>query len=399
MYPSQPLKTIAEVNTETLPETTDPDWTFRYIDIGAVGRGELVADLVEMSFGAAPSRARRVIRAGDTIISSVRTYLRAVLPVDERLDGTVVSTGFAVARPVAVEPRFLAWVLQSDVFVEEVVARSTGVSYPAINPAELASVRVPVPLQSEQQRIARFLEEEIATVDDLIAAKQRMAALLDERLAAAIEEMLAPVGERTALLARFARIQSGLTIDAKNELLPGAEPYPYLRVANVQPGRVDLTEVKTALVEPSRAQRHRLRAGDVLMTEGGDIDKLGRGTVWAEQIEGCLHQNHVFAVRTDPHLLDPRFLALVTLSRAARTYFESTGVQSTNLASTSASKVLALPVPAVPLADQRRLVAAYEHERAATDRIVETLDDQIALLQERRRSLITAVVTGEMEVP
>ena len=100
-----PLKRLARINERTLPESTDPGREIRYVDIGSVGRGRLVKEPEQMHFSDSPSRARRLVRQGDTIVSTVRTYLRAVWPVIGSVDGLVVSTGFAVLTPTAVDPR------------------------------------------------------------------------------------------------------------------------------------------------------------------------------------------------------------------------------------------------------------------------------------------------------
>src|SRR5271168_2621903 len=120
-----PLKHLAFLNPETLGEETDPDHSFRYIDIATTGRGVLVAEPQAMTFEASPSRARRVLRPGDTILSTVRTYLRAGWTLRSTDDDLVASTGFVSLRPGAhVDPRFLGWMAQSDFVVEAVVANS-----------------------------------------------------------------------------------------------------------------------------------------------------------------------------------------------------------------------------------------------------------------------------------
>src|SRR5690606_4567437 len=96
-------------------------------------------------------------------------------------------------------------------------------------------------------------------------------------------------------LHEVAEVRTGLAKGKAN--LKDPVELPYLRVANVQDGHIDLTQVKFILVERSQIERYSLRTGDILMTEGGDFDKLGRGDVWQGQIPVCLHQNHVFAVR------------------------------------------------------------------------------------------------------
>jgi type I restriction enzyme S subunit len=157
----------------------------------------------------------------------------------------------------------------------------------------------------------------------------------------------------------------------------------------------DVTEIRVAA---PTAARSTLRDGDVLMTEGGDIDKLGRGTVWRDQLEGCLHQNHIFAVRARRELLDPDYLALLSRTAHARAYFESTGVQSTNLASTSSAKIMSLPVPVLSISEQQTLVASWREAEPLTQGLRTALSAQVRLLSERRQTLTTVVVTGDAEV-
>jgi type I restriction enzyme S subunit len=134
----KPLKYACTVNPEALPESTDPDYEFDYIDIGNVTLEQGISGLQRMTFANAPSRARKPLLGGDIIVSTVRTYLKAVAAVPAEAQDWVASTGFAVLRPNHdVDQRFLYRVVQSNPFVETVVAASTGVSYPAINPSTL----------------------------------------------------------------------------------------------------------------------------------------------------------------------------------------------------------------------------------------------------------------------
>ncbi|MHB8719293.1 MAG: restriction endonuclease subunit S domain-containing protein [Candidatus Dormibacteria bacterium] len=177
-----PLKHVADLNPETLEETTNPDHAFRYIDIAATGRGDLVTEPESMTFGTAPSRARRVLRTGDTIMSTVRTYLRAVWTLRTGDRDLVASTGFVCLRPRKfMDPAFLGWTVQSDIVVEDVVARSVGVSYPAINPSQVGEIKISTFPVATQRAIADYLDRETARIDALIAAKRRMLELLEER--------------------------------------------------------------------------------------------------------------------------------------------------------------------------------------------------------------------------
>lgn len=178
----KPLKWWSEINRETLGQTTPGDFSFDYIDISAVGTGLLTAPLERMVFKDAPSRARRVIRLRDTIISTVRTYLKAIWYVDQDRHDLIASTGFAVLTPGPnVSPRFFAFALQSASFISLVISRSDGVAYPAINETRLGSLKLAMPpSMSEQDEIIVHLDREIAAYDDVIASAQQEIALIQE---------------------------------------------------------------------------------------------------------------------------------------------------------------------------------------------------------------------------
>jgi len=164
-----------------------------------------------------------------------------------------------------------------------------------------------------------------------------------------------PTEWRLVLLSEVASVQTGL---AKGKAVNGrAVELPYLRVANVQDGHIDLREVKTICVAPKDIARYSLRPGDVLFTEGGDFDKLGRGAVWRGEIPICLHQNHVFAVRPSPDKLLPEFLSALSSSAYGRRYFLSSSKQTTNLASINSTQLKEFPIPLPSLAEQRKIAA------------------------------------------
>jgi hypothetical protein len=214
-----------------------------------------------------------------------------------------------------------------------------------------------------------------------------------------LSRLLVPDGVVFIPLRRLAVVQSGLIVDALRDIRDDPVTRPYLRVANVQPGRLELESVTEITVPRGLAERCTLRAGDVLMTEGGDLDKLGRGTVWREELPGALHQNHIFAVRPLPAQLDPDYLGLLTQTAHARAYFESTGIRTTNLASTNSEKIMSLPIPRLDLAEQQRLVTEARTRLDQMAAFRGCLRSQARLLLERRQALITAAVTGEIQIP
>lgn len=178
----KPLKRWIRLNARTLGQKTRPDFEFRYVDIGSVQTGRLSKELERIRFEAAPSRARRVLRRGDTIISTVRTYLKAIWYVSEDADDLIASTGFAVLTPGKnVEPEYLGYVIQSSAFVNRVAANSIGIAYPAI--AETVLGRFPValpPTVEEQQAIVAHIKTESAPLDDAITRTEDEIKLIRE---------------------------------------------------------------------------------------------------------------------------------------------------------------------------------------------------------------------------
>ncbi len=280
---------------------------------------------------------------------------------------------------------------------------------------KMGSIRLPSPPLPHQRAIADYLDRETARLDALVAAKERLLGLLDEKRRAlitrAVTRGLDPnvplrdsgipwLGEISAhwkvtRLKFVASVQTGIALGKSFGNKPTRE-YPYLRVANVQDGYLDLTEVKSISVPDEEASLCHLRAGDVLMNEGGDADKLGRGAIWTGQINPCLHQNHVFAVR--PRRISPEWLNSWTSSDIAKAYFESRAKQSTNLASISASNLSEMPLLKPPDQEQKGVVEHVTRYTAKIDSVRKATKRTIALLKERRAALIAAAVIGQVDI-
>lgn len=176
------IKYVAEYNTETLPENTKDEFNFNYIDIGSVKFGEGITNFQNMIFKDAPSRARRIVKKDDVIISSVRTYLRAIARIEESEIPQIASTGFVVfsSKPQKILPRFLFYAISSESFVGKVEANSVGISYPAINASQIANFKIPLPPLPKQESIAKMLDSKCAQIDSLIAEKESLIADLME---------------------------------------------------------------------------------------------------------------------------------------------------------------------------------------------------------------------------
>ena len=170
-----------------------------------------------------------------------------------------------------------------------------------------------------------------------------------------------PAGWDVVPLGEVAEVQTGKAVNRKTSS-GGDIEVPYLSVANVKDGYLDLGEVKTLRVSKNEIGRYGLKSGDVLFTEGGDADKLGRGTVWKQEIPLCLHQNHIFAVRPNESVLKAVFLepSFFAASRFGKKYFLGAAKQTTNLASVNSSQLREMPIPLLPLAEQEAIVAVLD---------------------------------------
>lgn len=368
------------------------------------------------------------ISGGLTLFESGDVLFAKITPCMENGKGALVgpmptryafgSTEFHVFRPLrTLDGRFLYYATFNPTFRAYAAENMTGAAgQKRVSSRFIRDTRLFLPLLPEQRRIAAYLDASCAAVDAAVSAKQRQIETLGALRKDVIQRIVTrglgdaprlrptgnvwmdqvPDGWQLILLKRVCSIQTGLTLgkEYKGPLIER----PYLRVANVQDGHLDLADVSTIEVPETVAHGVELRPDDVLMTEGGDLDKLGRGTLWEGQIPDCLHQNHIFAVRCLRHKLLPRFLAYLTASRYGRDYFEATGKRTTNLACTNATKVGQFPLPLPEIEEQARLVARLDEELASTSALQGNIEAQIATLVNYRKSLIHECVTGQRKV-
>ena len=270
-----------------------------------------------------------------------------------------------------------------------------------------------LPPPDEQQAIADYLDTETARIDTLVQEKEELIGLLREARSNRISELISgdglpgsatgnpwaphlPEGWQLKRLKHLAQVRSGLA-KGKDTGSNTTVELPYLRVANVQEGRLDLREISTMPVEVDAVERFSLMKGDVLMNEGGDYDKVGRGAVWTGEISPCLHQNHVFAVRPVQRDLS-EWISAITQTQYAKFYFMNNAKQSTNLASISQASVKELPILLPPKEQRDALLEKLGGELAAFDALITHTQEEITLLKELRAATIADAVLGRVDV-
>jgi type I restriction enzyme S subunit len=316
------------------------------------------------------------------------------------------------------EPKMVWYLLNNTVGREQLInASSTTTGLANLTGTIIGNLYFAFPPLSEQAAIVRSLDHIDRLIRRYIQAKQKLIKLLQEQKQAGIHraiscgldpsvslkpsgaESLGEVPEhwKRMRLKHIAAVQTGITLGKiyQSEKL---EERPYLRVANVQDGYLNLNEVKTIRVPQHEAASCELVSGDVLMTEGGDIDKLGRGYIWQGEIPGCLHQNHIFAVRTDKRHLLPEYLSALMTSDYGRNYFQLTAKKTTNLASTNSTTLKSFPIFLPGIQEQEEILAYIGRESSCLDAAISKSLRQIAIIREYRTRLITDVVTGKLDV-
>lgn len=186
-----------------------------------------------------------------------------------------------------------------------------------------------------------------------------------------------------------AEVRTGLAKGKKDVKNPVRRPY--LRVANVQDGHLDLREIKHISVASAEVDRYSLAEGDILLTEGGDADKLGRGTMWRNEVPNCLHQNHIFVVRVQPDRLLPDYLVWLTNSPHGREYFRRCSKQSTNLASINTRQLKRYPLVLPDITEQRGVARVLR----AADRSIDTVQGLLKARRKLKRGLLQQLLTGQ----
>jgi len=366
-------------------------------------------DVFEMELGE-DERERFGVQKGDLLVCEGGEVGRAA--IWER-DGEYIAYQKALhrVRPrTGVDARYLRYALENAALSGVFKPFTTGSTIAHLPQQNLRRVPLPIAPLDHQRRIVELLDDHLSRLDEgvaLLERCQRQLAALDE--AVIVEALglgtdtgrivgddlpdLAP-GWRWSTLADVADIVGGVTKDAKKQADPAFVEVPYLRVANVQRARLDLSNVTSIRVPREKADALALRSGDVLMNEGGDRDKLARGWIWEGQIDGCIHQNHVFRAR--PHDdVRSEWLAWCANSYGSR-WAQRHGKQSVNLASISLRTIRTMPIPVPPLEVQDLRLNALRDAVEGTSR----LRAEIALSRVRaealRRSLLAAAFAGRL---
>lgn len=410
-WSSKALKFLCTYNDDVINENTDPETIIEYVDIGSVSAVEGISKTEKVAFGQSPSRARRMVRDGDVIVSTVRTYLEAIAPITNPPENMIVSTGFAVIRPNhELYKGFAAYCLRAKGFIREVVARSVGISYPAINATELVGISVPYLPYEEQQKIANFLDNETAKIDTLIAKQEKLIELLKEKRQAVISHAVtkglnpdAPMkdsgvewlGEVPAhwdmkRLKYIGEARNGLTY-SPDDVVTQEEGILVLRSSNIQGARLSFSD--NVYVNMDIPTRIRTKENDLLIcSRNGSRQLIGKNALITKEAVDMAFGAFmvVFRSKLNPYLY--WILNSPLFEYQSGSFLTSTINQLTigNLAS--------MEVP-IPPECERKAISDYLIEKDQYfDKLTHKALLKVNLLKERKTALISAAVTGKIDV-
>jgi len=329
------------------------------------------------------SRSR--LQPGDLLITIAGTLGRiGYVPMNAPPLNCNQAVAFVRLKPQVIDLLYACFACQAQI-VDLLTLRKTG-TIGNLNLEQVRQFRIPLPPLCEQKRIATLLSR----AEHLRRTRRYALELTETFLPAAFIELFGDLQENERKwpfdhLEENAEIVSGV---AKGQKYGDSKTLevPYLRVANVQDGYLDLSEIKTIRVPPKDVEALRLQPGDVVMTEGGDFDKLGRGAIWPGGITDCIHQNHIFRVRLNQSVLTPIFFAAFLRSGFAKNYFLRCSKQTTNLASINMTQLRATPIPLPPLPFQQKfaaLVHRVDHLRAVQREALRQAEHLFASLLDR----------------
>ena len=359
---------------------------------------------------------RKLVKLGDFVINS-RSDRKGSSGISG-LEGSVSLINI-VLEPKDIHPRFCHHLLKSYTFIEEYyrVGRGIVADLWTTRYDEMRTIIMALPSYAEQTAIAHFLDQKTAQIDAAIAIKEKQIALLKERkqilIQQAVTQGLDPtvpmkdsgvewIGEipahwEVSRLKYESKIQSGITLGKvykQNKL----DKIPYIRVANVQNGYFKLDDIAELFLPKKEYEKYFLQNKDILVTEGGDLDKLGRGTVWNSEIRPCIHQNHVFAIRVNNERISPEFIACFLETNLARRYFINSATKTTNLASTNRTHLGNLPVFFPSVSEQISIAIHLSQQNENFQNAMDLQQQQIEKLREYKTTLINSAVTGKIRV-
>ncbi len=402
------LKFSTKINKGSLPENTWKGYGFNYVDIGSVSFENGIEKTEGLLFGDAPSRARRIAQAGDTVVSTVRTYLKAIAYIDDKSSNYIYSTGFAIVSPKPyLKPTYLTNFIRSNAFTEQVDTVAKGMSYPAINSTELSNLYILEAPGNEQIAIATFLDKKTTQIDEAIAIKEKQIALLKERNQIIIQKAITQ-----GLNSNASMKDSGVdwighipehwivkrlkyVLEERSERSKAGEE-PLLMVSQVHGLVVRADYHDKAEVAASNIDNKIVYKNDLVFNKL----KAHLGVFFKSNIDfkGLVSPDYA-VYRCKAYIVDAKILELLFRhpSYIEQFIIRATGIVE-GLIRLYTGDLFDISVPIAPEKEQLEILSYIEEQSKVFDRAVDLQQRQIEKLKEYKTTLINSVVTGKIKV-
>ena len=405
------IKDIGNINARVLREETPRDYTFQYIDIGGVSNDGQITLSEPMRYDESPSRARRIVKQNDVIVSTVRTYLRAIAGIDWDAKDTIASTGFAVISPdKKYNPTYVKYLMTSDAIVNEICKGSTGVSYPAINTSRLSAIHIPDISLNGQTAIAAYLDKQLSSINNRICLRERELQTLIKLKQSEINSVITRGLDATVSMKdsgiswigqipahwevrRFKEIfksyTTGITPESKNPNNFETEGgYPWITIADigdkkyVKSGSLNLSERVIRNYAPPIT-----RKGSLLFSFKLSIGKVA----FAE--EDLYTNEAIVSIPPSKKLCFDFFYYLlpsVLLNNATENIYGAKMLNQKIIAN------MCFPLP--PKEEQERIADYLNTKFKSIDDMINNINAQVEKLKLLKRSLINEVISGERHI-
>lgn len=395
-----PLVPLGEVTRLDLNrEAIDPGKSYAMVGVLSFARGLFDREPIEN--GNTSYKYFLRLKPDHIVMSQLFGWEGAIALSDDRFAGKYLSPQFPtfLSDENRLDRKFLGWLMRRPAFWADLGTRASGMGdrRRTLTPDAFFACTIPLPPLDEQRRIVARIEELAAKVEEARGLRRVAAEEVDAVRASAANDLFsdkAMAGVAVVALDEVSEVRAGVTLG--RQLSGQTVRAPYLRVANVQDGHLDLAELKEVEIYPNELEKWQLRVGDLLLTEGGDWDKLGRGTVWQGEVQGCIHQNHIFRVRVDQSRFDPWFVSALVSSPRGKKYFQTASKQTTNLASINQRQLKAFPIFQISLDRQRAIVAELDALQAKVDAVKALQTETAAELDAMLPAILDKAFKGEL---
>jgi len=397
-WPIVPLKRV--LKPVSRPESVHPEKTYHILGSHWYAQGLYTKYVMK----GAQIRATKVYRIekGDFVYNRLFAWKGSFAVAIDENDGCYVSNefpSFAIDSNI-LDPKYLWRIFSLASIWDDALGLSTGgtpTSRNRLKEEKLLAMNISLPPLDEQRCIVARIEELAVLIEEARELRRRAVEETEALIFSARSVFFSEEFNKhwpIMTLGDVTDIRAGVTLGRR--LSGPTIKLPYLRVANVQDGYLDLSLIKEIEILESELEKWQLQDGDILLTEGGDWDKLGRGAVWHNEIQECIHQNHIFRLRVNPNEFDPEYLCSLIGSTYGKNYFQAASKQTTNLASINQRQLKAFKAFKPPLEEQRRIIVYLDGIHSKLDALKRHQAETAAELDALLPAVLERAFRGEL---